>query len=334
MAITLVNSGKLETQPLRKGVIMNLLRYSPLLGNWPFESVDSLTSIAVRAKTLPTVAFRRINSGYTPSEGDFEQVWESVYGFGGEIEFDRVFDKVTNMIVKPRVAQAQLKLKAMALSFSDYVVNGDHAVDVDGFEGLKKRIAAMPARQTVYAAGAAGDSTAALDPTGSTANARAFLDKWEQAMYRCNSGNVSKILLNEGTYWGFGRILRFLGVSGGPLFDITRDEFDREILSYKGAAFYDVGLKRDQVTEIITGTEVANDAGADATSVYFVSHDMEQGVTGIQLSPMEVYDPLDGGERESKPTKLMRIDWWVGLAGFGSYGCTRLRNFEDVAGWT
>jgi len=331
MAITLAQVAKLETEPLRKGIIMNLLRYAPIMAKWPFENVDSLTSVAIRATNLPSVAFRRINEGYTASEGDFEQVWESVYGFGGEIEFDRVFEKIGNVIIKPRVAQTRLKLRSMAITFSKYVVQGDHATDEDGFEGLKKRIASMPSRQSVYAA---GSSSAALDPTASAANARAFIDKWEQAMYRANNGMVSKILMNEGTYWGFGRVQRYLGVSGGPLFDVTRDAFDREILTYKGAEFYDMGLDTDQSSEIISSTETAGDAGTDATSAYFVSHDMEQGLMGIQLSPMEVYDPLSGGERESKPTKLLRIDWWVGLAGFGSYGVTRLRNFEDAANWT
>ena len=99
MAVTLAHLAKIETDPLRKYVITNLLREIKVMELLPFTSVDSLKSVAVRWQTLPDVAFRAINRGYTPSEGDTEQVWEAVYALGGEIKYDRVFDKIGNTIV-------------------------------------------------------------------------------------------------------------------------------------------------------------------------------------------------------------------------------------------
>jgi len=331
MAYTLSQLSKIETEPLRKGIIMNILRYAKLMEWLPFENVGALRSVAVRWTELPDVSFRGINMGYTGSEGQYEQVYESVYGFGGEIEFDRVFEKIQNTIVDPKTDQVNQKMKALGFTFNDYFINGDHATDPDAFEGLKKRVSLLPSRQTV---GFAGASSAALDPTASTANARTFVDTFEKAMYRTNSGQVNAILCNEGIKWGLGKVLRYVGVSGGNWLDMTKDSFDREYPTYKGVPLIDVGLKKDQVTEIITETEVAGDAGADATSIYFVSFGIEDGLTGIQLAPLEVYDPLNGGERESKPTKLTRIDWWIGMAGFGSYGLTRAWNVEGAANWT
>lgn len=331
MAVTLAQVAKLSDAPLRKGIILNMIRESPILGMVPFENVNSLSSVAVRWTNLPSVAFRKVNAGYTASEGDVEQVYESVYGFGGDIELDRVFKKITGSLIQdPRTLQIEMKTKAMAIKFSDYFINGDHAVDVDGFEGLKKRVSNMPSRQSVRAS----STTDILDPTASVANARLFLDKWEQAMYSANGGNVNAILCNEGLKWGLGRVLRYLNASGGVLLDTSKDEFEREILTYKGAPIMDAGLKSDQSTEIISATETAEDAGTDATSAYFVPFNMEQGITGIQLSEMEVYDPLDGGEKSDKPTNLVRVEWWCGLAGFGSYGFTRLHNIETPSSWT
>lgn len=327
---TLAQLAKIETDPLRKGIIMNLLRWNSLLGVVPFQNVDSLTSVAVRAAHLPEVGFRKINEGYVPSVGDFEQVYESVYGFGGEIEFDRVFDKVGNVIVKPRVSQTQLKLRSIAATFNDYFINGDHGIDPDGFEGLKKRVTVHPPRQSVTPG---LPSAAALDPLTDATSQQLFLDGWEKAMYRANGGSVQAIMVNEELMWGFARVLRAMGINGGPLFDVTKDMFDREIMTYKGAPFIDMGYQKDQATEIIPNDEIAGDSTANSTSAYFVSFNIEQGITGIQLDGMEVYDPLDGGERESRPTKLIRIDWWVGLAGFGSYGFSRYWNIEDPSGW-
>lgn len=331
MAYTLAQLAKLETDPLKKMVLMNMLRDVKVMELIPFENVESLNVIATRWQTLPTVAFRKINAGYTPNEGHDEQVWESLYGLGGEIKFDRVFDKIKNVIVDPKQNEINKKLKSLAITFNNYFINGDHGTDADGFEGLLKRVSLMPARQSVYFAGAAA---AALDPTASVANGRAFFDGLETLHYRTNQGNVSAFFCNEGIYWGIGRVARYINASGGMFLDITKDSFDRNITTYKGAPMIDMGLLIDQSTEIITETEIAGDAGADATSIYAASFNMEQGITGIQLSPPEVYDPLNGGEQESTPTKLMRIDWWLGLAGFGSYGYARGRNVEGAANWT
>jgi hypothetical protein len=312
-------------------VIMNILREVRAAELLPFENVDSLESVAVRWRTLPTVAFRSINEGYTANEGDTEQVWESVYGFGGEIEFDRVFGLIKNTIVSMEQLQMDMKLTALALHFNDQLINGDHATDSKGFEGLKKRIASHPSRQSVYFA---GSSSAALDATSSVANGRAFFDKLEEMHYKTNRGDVNALMMNEAMIYGIGKAARYIQASGGNFLDVTQDSFGRDITTYKGASCVDMGLKRDQSTEIITDSETAGDAGTDATSIYGVSFNTTQGLTGIQLEDLAVYDPLDGGERESKPTKLIRCDWWVGLAAFGSYGITRGRNVEGASNWT
>jgi hypothetical protein len=333
MGITVAQLAKLETNPLRKGVIMNLLRKAKIMEVLPFTNVNALKSIALRWRTLPTVDFRQLNAGYTSNEtGDTEQVWESVYGFGGDITFDRVLDKIAgSMITDPKQLQMDMKLAAMAFHFNDYFINGDHANEPDGFEGLKKRVAGMPTRQTI---GFAAANAAAADPTASAAAARSFLDNLEKMNTYTNGGQVNAYFCNEGMLWGVGRVVRYIQASGGNLLSTTTDSFGRTIPTLWNAPLVDVGLKKDQSTEIITETEVAGDAGQDATSIYGVSFNEEQGVTGIQLAPMEVYDPLAGGELSTQPSKMTRIDWWLGLAGFGSYGITRGWNVEGAANWT
>ena len=330
MAINYGQVAKLETEPLRKGIIMNIIRHAKAMEWMPFENVNSLSSVAVRWTNLPDVAFRKINTGYTASEGDVEQVYESVYGFGGDIEMDRVYDKISNYIVDPKTLQIEMKTKSMAYTFNNYLINGDHGTDADGFEGLKVRVDNSPSRQKIRA----GSTTDVLDPTASSGNAQRFLSKWEEAWHRANDGNVGAILMNEGLKLGFARVLRYLNVSGGDVLDVTKDSFDRQVITYRGAPFIDMGYTSDQSTEIIPNNETAEDEGSDATSVYFLSFGTDQGISGIQLSDMEVYDPLDGGERETKPTKLVRVEWWCGLAGFGSHGVTRLHNIETPASWT
>lgn len=333
--ITLAQVAKLEDNPLRKGIFMNLLRHAKIMELVPFEEVNALTNVAVRWTNLPSVSYRRINEGYTTSSGDVDQVYESVYILGGDIEMDVLFDKPqlkANYIVDPAKLQIDMKMKALAFQFNYDFINGDHTVDPDGFEGLKVRINNLPSRQKVRASA----TTDILDPTASAGNARLFLSKWEEAYYKAGGGEVpaNAILVNEAMKWGLGRVLRYLGTSVSTVLDVTKDSFDREFPTYKGTPLVDMGLKADQSTEVIPVSETAEDAGADATSVYFVPFNMENGIHGIQIGGPEVRYPTGDSERETKPTKLIRFEWVLGLAGFGSYGPTRLHNIEDPASWT
>ncbi len=329
MAYTLAQLAKLETQAFKKGIMMNMLRDSKIMEVVPWTPVQSLQSLAVRIRTLPTGgAFRKIGGTYTEAtDGDIEQVWESVYIFGGELKFDRIFDKVQNVIVDPKVQQTQMKLKSMTLDFNNYFINGDQATDPDGFEGLKKRVSGMPSRQLLVGC----TTTTSATPVSSTAAARLFLDSWEKAWYRAGGTDVKGIFLNEGMYLGFPAVLRYLAYSGGNVLDVTKDSYEREIITYKGAPLIDVGLKKDQSTEIITNTEAdSGGQGTECTSVYFASFNEEQGVTGIQLGGMEVYDIA---ETVDGPFTMKRIEWPVGLASFGSYGISRLYQILDPANW-
>lgn len=333
MPVTLAQLAKMEVLPLRKGVMMNILRYAKVFETLPFETVSALKSVATRVRTFPQGGvFRPFNGTYTEDTGgDLEQVWESVYAFGGEQQYDRVLKKISSSyIVDPKAQLLAMKLQAMSYQFNQYFIQGDHATDPDGFEGLQKRVSLMPARQTVWAAGAAA---AALDVTGAIGNVRIFLNRWETAFARANGGQVNAIFMNENMKLGFMRAMRYgnVGQAGMGLLDTTKDSFEREIITYKGAPFVDMGTQADQVTEIIPDTQVAGDGGLDATSVYFVSYGVEQGITGIQLSALETDDM---GEMQTAPADMTRIEWWMGLAGFGSYGIVRLRNVEGASNWT
>lgn len=330
--ITLAQLAAIETQPLRKGIIVNCIRDAQIFEKVPFEDVSSLRIIGLRWSKLPTGgAWRRLNAGYTPAqEGTVEPVEEALYGFGGEITYDRVINKLTNMVTDPVTLQTKMKVKVLSYQWKDQFINGDLAVEPDGFEGLKKRVAALPSRQTVYAA---ASNAAGLDVTASTANARAFLDKLDEVKKYTNGGMCDAMFANEALVLGIGKAMRYLQLNGNML-DTSKDTVGREFLTLNGKPVMDMGYKFDQTTDIIPNTETGGDSTANTTSLYSVSWDKEEGIYGIQLQPMEVYDPLNGGESSSAPMLLRRIDWWNGLAMFGSYGIVRMRNIKSPASWT
>lgn len=329
MAYTLAQLTKLETDPLRKYVLANLLREIKAMEYLPFTNIDSLRATALRWRILPSVGFRDLNEAYTEdTSGDVEEVWESLYILGGLINFDRVFSKVKNTIVDPKKLQMDMKLKSLGLTFNDYLINGDLGTEPSGFEGLKKRVTNSPARQLVLPT---ASGATALDVTASAANVNLFWTGIEKAYKRCNNGEVSLMITNEDVLLGLGRSLRYINSAGGMFLDVTKDSFERSIVTYKGTPVIDIGVKKDQSTEIITDTETAADAGSDGTSIYFASFNEQQGVIGIQLGPVEI---VQDAQKDVATVDKTLIEWVLGLAGFGSYGIVRLWNILAPDTWT
>lgn len=321
MAVTLNDLAQASNNPLEKAVIQDLLRKSDLLSLVPIESVSTFRPTSVRWQTLPSVATRALNGSYSENTGTLEQVQETLHIYGGEINVDRVaqFDK--SLVEPPMKTQTQMKVAALAYKFNYDFINGDHASDPNGFEGLKKRVTNLPSRMLVQAS--SGNDT--LKILADSASEHAFIDKLHELVHVTGA---NALLMNEKTYLGIGRVLRRLS-----LLNTTVDNYGRKWEEFAGCKLVDVGLSGDQSTEIITSTETALDSGADSTSIYGVRFDGEDGFRVIQAagsSPVP-YDPTKGGEMQTKPANMMRIDWVIGLQNVGRYAIGRLYNFTVAA---
>lgn len=321
MAETIVDVAKRVTSPLQKGILMNLYRHSDLLGLVPFQPAKALNNTVVRWKTLPTVGSRKLNSGYTESTGTTEQIDEAVRPMGGDVDVEKVFDDLPNVLEKPSVTQLAMKAKAMAFYFNYLFIKGSVAIDADAFYGLEYRISQLPARQKLCI----GTMGTPFDATASTANEHAFVDKIIELDDLVGGADV--FLCNRKMRLGFGRVLRRLS-----LLDTTKDAYDRDFWAFDGVPIVDVGMRADKTTEILTETEDPGDEGADTASIYAVKFGSPEGLVGIQMSDLQAY--LVAEELESKPVRRWRIDWFVGLAGFGDSYVARLYNLKGASVWT
>lgn len=323
-ATTLLTVAKQMTDPLRKGVLMTILRQSDLLQYIPFETVGGLTSKATRWKTLPTAGFRKINSGYTPGSGETEQVEWAVKPLGGDVDIDKIFDHATDYIEDPKKTQTKMKSRAVASEFNYYFVKGSPTVDADGFYGLEYIVDRLDSRQKIVV----GTAGTPHDATASTANTHALLDKMHEASSAV--GGADLFLCNRKLRLGIASLLRRSG-----LLTTSKDAFDRKVDEFDGAPIVDAGLKRDQSTEIITETEDPGDGGDDTTSLYAVKFGLDDGLIGIQLNELLAYW-VNGpdGELEDKPAHRLRIDWVCGVAAFGKWSVSRVYNIEPAGSWT
>jgi len=321
-AINLNDIVKQTQDATQKAFILDLLRYSDMIGTLPFKTMTGLKITDKRWQTASSAGFRTLNGGYTPSNGTTEDVSESLALLGGDVQIDKVAEKVQPLGESVLATQMKMKAKAVAFTFNDTFINGDHGVDADAFEGLKKRNSNMPSRMTIDLA-VATDSLKVL--AGATQE-KTFLDAFHSAIKFVDG--ATHIFVNENTWIKFGTVLRDLGL----VYDVA-NLYDKIWNTFANVPLIDVGLKSDKSSEIISSTEDPGDAGNDATSAYVVRVDTDDGVCGLQLAGMDmnVYDPLNGNEKESGPQYLRRIDWAVGMRSPSQYSICRIKGFKMAA---
>lgn len=98
----------------------------------------TLTYGYTRAITQRAAAFRAINSEYTPEEATKARYTVDLKPLGGSFQIDRV---LANVAAGAEVTfQLQQLVKATRTKFTDELVNGDTAVDTNGFDGLDKAL--------------------------------------------------------------------------------------------------------------------------------------------------------------------------------------------------
>jgi len=328
MAVNIVDIAQASEDKLEKSILMQVLRGSDLIGLLPWITKNTLRVRGTRWQKLPDVGFREFNAGYDEDTGELEQWDDGLFPFGGDIYIDTQYDGLDEMIENPSVTQAKMKLKALAMEFNYYFVEGTPAGG--GFIGLRYRIMNdLSARMRINLA-AAGDS---LKVFAAAANTHDLIDAVHQGI-KAVGGKADALLMNEDTYLRFSSAMRRQG-----LLDVTKDIFDRKVLSFDGAQLVDVGLRSDQATEIITSTEDPGDGGDDATSIYVVRFGTADsgddtlkegdGLYGIQKNQLKAYDPLNGGEMESRPAKIRRIDWPVTISPMGdNFTMARIYGFR------
>lgn len=320
MAVSIVDVAQASEDKLERGVLMQVLRASDLIGLLPWITKNTLRVRGTEWQELPDVGFRVYNGAYDEDTGKLDQWSDGLFPFGGDMYIEKQYEGLDEMIESPAVTQSKMKLKALAMEFNYYFVDGAPAGG--GFTGIRHRImTVLPARTRIDLA-TAGDC---LKVFAAAANTHDMIDAMAQADKVV--GGADAFLMNEDTYLRCASMLRRQG-----LLDVTRDMWDRPINNYGNARLVDVGLRSDQTTEIMTSTEDPGDAGNDATSMYAVRFgpvDPEtdetkmdgEGLHGVQKNRLEVYDPLGGREMEARPAYIRRIDWPVTVSTLGDDFC-------------
>jgi hypothetical protein len=303
-ALTLVQSAEFDTNMLRRGIIEKFVTSSTVLSRLPFLDIQGNAYQYASESTLPGVAFRAVNAAYTESTGVIVNATEGLKIMGGDADVDRFLQQTRSGRTDLLGFQAALKAKALAIKFTEYFFEGDTAVDVDGFDGLRKRLTG--AQVILQAAGGGALTLSALDD-----------------LIAAVDGGPDVIYAND---WLIRKINALVRATGGTLPE-PRREYGQLEYSYAGIPLLNPGYSTDGTTRILGFDEDPGDAVLDTASIYAVKFGADEYVAGLTNGGIDAY-PI--GELETKPAFRTRIEWYVGMAIFRGKSAARLRGITQA----
>lgn len=297
MALTLPEAAKLSTDKLQRGVIETYARSSAVLEMLPFMEIEGNSYSYNQENVLPGIAFRGINEAYEESTGTVNQLSEGLVIAGGDSDVDSFLVRTKGNINNIRAIYDRMKIKSMALSFTDHFFNGDVDKNPKGFDGLKKRLT--------------GDQVIQVGENGmnlSVSMLDALIDQVE--------GGPDVIFLNK----ELRRDLKYVLQSHHAYSESSYDAFGRKVQSYGGIPIRIIEI--NERNEQILGFNETLGNNDEVASIYAVKFGEEQFVSGLQNGHISVRDL---GELREKPVYRTRVEWYIGLGVFHPKAAARLK---------
>lgn len=253
MPVTLAEAKNNTTDKVSLAVIDEFRKESTILDSLIFDDAvnpsgggATLTYGYRRLITQPTASTRAINTEYTPSEVTTQRYTTDLAVMGGSFRVDRIVGEIgpaASGAVELNMAQ---KVKATRTEFQDLVINGDTAVDENGFDGLDKALSGSTTefRPTVVTDWSDLDTNAAVKHQA--------LDGLDEFLGLLDAAPTI-ILGNKAALAKLRAIVRRTGMYVRNPVDGLVNQFGRPIVreEYGGAVFADPGDKAGSNSPII-----------------------------------------------------------------------------------
>lgn len=146
MAVTLAESKLNAQEDFDPAVIDEFRKTNAILDSLIFDDAVSPTGGGTldygyrRLKTQATADTRAYNTEYTPQNVTTEKKSITLAVMGGSFEVDRVLAKLGPAASSNVALNISQKVKSTNAKFNDELINGDTAVDANGFDGLDKAL--------------------------------------------------------------------------------------------------------------------------------------------------------------------------------------------------
>lgn len=287
MPVTLAQAQVNTQSDVDYAVIDNLRRYSWIWDQFVFDDTvtpatggASLTYAYNRLKTPRSAQFRALNTEYVPEEAEREQISVNLKPHGGAFNIDRVLAELGAAATNEVTFQMQQLQVSGTQRWIEEIINGDTAVNPNGFDGLNK---ALTGSTTEYDPLDNGVSVGYLDATMATIDSQAkamaildHIDMWLSSIVASHvgggdSGNtavpnlpagVKAILGNTQSITRIRALARWAG-----LYTIEQDDLERKIERYGPWVLVDAGDGQLGSTPIVRNYSADADEGGGGSTI-------------------------------------------------------------------
>lgn len=309
MGLTLLEASKLMPgQTLRQAVIQLFAMNTDILRVLPFTDIPGDSYKYNQEDTLPGVAFRAVNGSYTPSTGVINPQVESLVICGGELDVDTAIIKTKGPGV--RATHENMKVKALAHSFSNTFIKGDSVTNPNEFDGLQIRLVG-------------NQKISAGDTSGGEPLPLVKLDEAIDATDEPNYMLMMKLVRRQ-----LSAAARNSAVGGYITY--SQDEFGRRVTQYNDLPILIADGNADLYATLAANEASEVGGASNNTSIYILS--LQDGyLSGIQNGIMEVRDL---GELQASPAMRTRVEWLPGILLEHPRAATRLWSILPTAAVT
>lgn len=327
MPMSLAEKATMESNPIRKGVMTGIRHASAVADLLSFVDLDSNNIEGRRYDVLPDVQYVPINGLIPEMTVDGKPLAFSQFKMLHHMDIDADIEMDGDNISTPSTQQIRLATKAAGFVLNDRFINGDRASSPDGPEGVNVFVESLAAGQLIAPA-AEIDLRAAGTPTD--AEWRQTLDLMDEAIAQVEGATPTLAFCNRQFGLRLKSGLRQINALGAD-YDWTkafmmvqqssdeRDFVNTPIFNYNGVPFFDIGLQRDQSTQIIGNTYSAA-SGTNGTRVFFIKLGPDD-IEAYEKSGLNV-EPI--GKLADKDGFRWRVKWTHGFAMWGPRSISRL----------
>jgi hypothetical protein len=307
MPPTLAEAEKYTTNMVKKGVLKEIIRESPVLQEMEWIDVVGNAYQYLRESTLPTIQFYAPNEVWTESTGDVTQHTAVLRIMGGDADVDNFLKATRSNYTDLEAETIESKAKAAKHTFLDAFYYGDNAANPKQFDGVHKIIASITAQQIHEGSGT----------TGSALNATNL----DAAFHKIRDGKPRLMMMTREVHQRMAQYLR----SKGNLFTTDRDKWGNWMTMWNGVRVeYDDFLTQ---TETITGDAYSAKTGG-ATSSIFLLRFGSKDLLGLQNGSLTTKKL---GQLESKDAVRWRIRWYCAIALMRTISIARIDGITNVA---
>jgi hypothetical protein len=305
MSMTLLEMAKMQTDPLKQGIIEVFPAETPVLQYLPFKNIAGNSYRYNIEETLPGIAWRAVGGSYTESTGVVNPQTESLFILGGVAYTDRALVLTQGNGPDLRAHSAKGKAKAAALDFTKAFFKGDNATDMNQPDGLQQR---LTGDQLIAQGSTSGGDTLTLPK----------VDELIDAVV----GGPDVLFMNKTLRRKINTLMR----AAGQATETVSDVFGRQIPAYAGVP---IGIiENDSTDTAILGFTEANPGGGSnvGTSIYAVRFGVDEYVCGLQTK--EGVDVEDLGLVGVSYQTL--VEWLCGMAVFHPRSAARLYGIKNA----